>query len=182
LPASAIGSLGGSYYSSDITDYYVTPYDLGYGKLVSFDHDFVGRDRLKDRSDGPSREKVTLIWDQNDLARAIGSSLRSEGTPTKSIELPKARYATHQYDMVASENELVGFSSDCGYIANERHFVSLAVVNKEFATPGTRVSVVWGEKPISAKPTVEPHEQTEIGATVALAPLPSFARTNYRTG
>ena len=182
LPASAIGSLGGSYFSDDITDYYVTPYDLGYGKVVSFDHDFVGRDSLMELSNMPSREKVTLVWDQKDIVRAIGSSLRYDGTPTKSIELPKARYATHQYDMVTIGSDLVGFSSDCGYAANERCFISLATVDTKFAEPGTRVTVVWGEKPNSTKPKVEPHGQTEITATVAPAPLSSFARTNYRSG
>ena len=39
----AMASLGGSFYSDDIRDYYLTPYDLGYGPFVKFDHDFVGR-------------------------------------------------------------------------------------------------------------------------------------------
>ena len=39
-----ISPLGGSFFSSDIRDYYFTPYDLGYGRIVRFDHDFVGRD------------------------------------------------------------------------------------------------------------------------------------------
>ena len=47
LPADwyeGTGSLGGSYYSDDISDYYTTPYDLGYGGFVRFDHDFIGRE------------------------------------------------------------------------------------------------------------------------------------------
>jgi vanillate/3-O-methylgallate O-demethylase len=39
LDAGALGSLGGSMDSGDITDYYVTPYDIGYGRTVKFDHD-----------------------------------------------------------------------------------------------------------------------------------------------
>lgn len=181
LPVSAIGSLGGSYYSRDITDYYVTPYDLGYGKLVGFNHEFLGRDALQELSTQPSREKVSLVWNETDVERAIGSSL-SAGTPrTKYMELPKARYATHQYDMVLVDDELVGFSSDCGYIENERCFVSLATVDGHVAQAGTEVVVVWGEEPNSLKPGVEPHRQIEIRATVAPAPLTSFARTTYRS-
>ena len=181
LPVTAIGSLGGSFYSRDITDYYVTPYDLGYGKVVAFDHDFFGRDALAAHAERPSREKVTLLWDEDDLQAAIGASLRAEGVPTKYLEMPKARYATHQYDTVLSAGDPVGFSSDCGYIANERRFVSLATLDAEFAEPGTEVTVVWGEEPVSSKPAVEPHRQTEITATVAPAPLPLFARTTYRS-
>ena len=181
LPASAIGSLGGSFLSSKISDYYVSPYDLGYGRVVAFDHDFYGRDALVARSTGPSRQKVTLVWDETDVQRAIGASLRAEGAPAKFLELPKARYATHQYDTVLVGDEPVGISSDCGYIANERSFVSLAIVDVDRATPGTEVVVVWGEDPNSAKPGVEPHAQVEIRATVAPAPLPTFARTSYRS-
>ncbi|MFP5343395.1 MAG: hypothetical protein ACLGIJ_10810 [Candidatus Limnocylindria bacterium] len=181
LPASAAGSLGGSFLSPDIRDYYVSPYDLGYARVIAFDHDFHGRDALLARSTGPRREKVTLIWDAGDVQRTVGASLRAEGTPAKSIELPKARYATHQYDQVRVGGDLVGISSDCGYIANERCFVSLAIIDGERATPGTEVVIVWGEEPNSAKPGVEPHGQVEIRATVAPAPLPTFARTTYRS-
>lgn len=182
LPASAAGSLGGSFLSTDIRDYYVSPYDLGYGRVVAFDHDFYGRDGLAARAAGPSRRKVTLIWDETDVARAIGASLRAEGPPAKYIELPKARYATHQYDRIMVGDDLVGISSDCGYIANERCFVSLALIDARWAEPGREVVVVWGEDPNSAKPGVEPHGQVEIRARVAPAPLPTFARTTYRAG
>jgi len=37
----AMASLGGSFVSGNIEDYYLTPYDLGYGAFVKFDHDFV---------------------------------------------------------------------------------------------------------------------------------------------
>ncbi len=129
LPASAAGSIGGSFAAADIRDYYVSPYDLGYGRVVAFDHDFYGRDGLAARSTGPSRQKVTLIWDETDVQRAIGASLRAEGPPAKYLELPKARYATHQYDRILVGDDLVGISSDCGYIANERCFVSLALID-----------------------------------------------------
>ena len=181
LPASAVGSLGGSFASSHIRDYYVSPYDLGYGRLIAFDHDFYGRDALEARSSDTSRVKVTLVWDEADLQRAIGASLRAEGTPAKYLEMPKARYATHQYDTVLVDDEMVGVSSDCGYIANERSFVSLALIDARWAEPGTDVRIVWGEEPNSAKPGVEPHGQIQIGATVAPAPLPTFARTMYRS-
>jgi syringate O-demethylase len=43
----AMASLGGSFYSGDITDYYLTPYDLGYGPFVKFDHDLLGGRRWR---------------------------------------------------------------------------------------------------------------------------------------
>ena len=60
LPAESYegtGSLGGSYYSDDISDYYLTPWDLGYGPHVKFDHDFIGREALEKRAAAPHRKK-----------------------------------------------------------------------------------------------------------------------------
>src|SRR5258708_38598536 len=64
-----MASLGGSFYSKDITDYYLTPYDLGYGPFVKFDHDFVGRAALEQMAANPRRKKVTLVWNGGGTAR-----------------------------------------------------------------------------------------------------------------
>jgi glycine cleavage system aminomethyltransferase T len=95
--------------------------------------------------------------------------------------MPKARYATHHEDKVLVDGRQVGISLDCGYLANERVMVSLATLENEYAEPGTEVTVVWGEQPVSAKPAVEEHEQVEIRATVAPVPFVDFARENYRS-
>ena len=82
LPADGYegtGSLGGSYYADDISDYYATPHDLGYWPFVKFDHDFVGRDALKAMADEPERKKVTLAWSGADVASAMGSRCSRRG-------------------------------------------------------------------------------------------------------
>ena len=43
----ASASLAGSFVADSIDDYYLTPWDLGYGHLVKFDHDFIGARRWK---------------------------------------------------------------------------------------------------------------------------------------
>jgi len=180
-PADRIGSLAGSLYSPDITDYYVTPYDLGYGRIVSFDHDYVGREALEEIGRSPRRTKVTLVWNEEDVLRAIGSQF-GPGLPAKYIELPKARYGRFQVDKVLRDGDWVGISMDCGYIYNEKAMISLAAVDVAVSEPGTEVVVLWGEQPNSAKPQVEPHQQMEIRATVAPAPYVQFARERYRVG
>jgi vanillate/3-O-methylgallate O-demethylase len=180
LKTPAMGSVGGSMDSENIEDYYVTPYDIGYGSLVKFDHDFVGRAALEKIAQNPPRTKVTLVWNEEDVARAIGSLYQRDELPAKFIEFPKARYALHQSDKVLVDGELVGISMDVGYIANERAMVSLATVDLAHSEPGTQVTVVWGESPNTAKPGVEAHRQTEIRAIVAPAPFVQFARETYR--
>jgi vanillate/3-O-methylgallate O-demethylase len=179
LPAAGSGSLGGSFDAESIEDYYLTPYDIGYGKTVAFDHEFVGRAALEAIVEKQTRTKVTLVWNAHDVATAIGSLLL-EGTPAKYIELPKARYSLYQMDQVKYRGEPIGISLDCGYIANEQAFVSLATISTEHSEPGTEVTVIWGEKPYSTKPQVEPHKQVEIRATVAPAPFVQAVRDNYR--
>jgi glycine cleavage system aminomethyltransferase T len=165
--------------SADISDWCLTPYEVGYGKTVRFDHEFIGREALERMSQVPSRTKVTLVWNADDVTAAIGS-LYAPGPGAKYIELPKARYATHHEDKVLVDGRPVGLSLDCGYLANERVMVSLAVVDPELAAPGTAVTVLWGEQPVSAKPAVEEHRQVEIRATVAPVPFVDFAREKYR--
>jgi vanillate/3-O-methylgallate O-demethylase len=183
LPVGKVGSIGGSMDSDDIGDYYLTPYEIGYGKTVRFDHDFIGREALEKMAESlakaPSRTKVTLVWNADDVTAAIGSLYRP-GPGAKFIEMPKARYATHHEDKVLKDGRPAGISLDCGYLANERVMVSLAVLDAEHAEPGTEVTVVWGEDPVSAKPAVEEHRQVEIRATVAPVPFVDFARENYR--
>jgi vanillate/3-O-methylgallate O-demethylase len=174
-----LGSLGGSLLFEDIEDYYVTPFDLGYGSHVAFDHDFVGRAALEAMAKDPPRTKVTLLWDREDVARTIGTQF-GPGPVAKSINLPKARYALYQMDEVRHGGRRVGVSMDCGLIANEQAMVSLATIDVAQSAPGTEVTVLWGESPNSAKPQVEPHVQVEIRATVAPAPIAAFARGAYR--
>ena len=176
----ATASLGGSLYSDDIADYYLTPYDLGYGPFVKFDHDFVGRQPLEKMADNQRRKKVTLVWNREDLKRASGS-LFEAGDIAKYIDLPLANYSTLPFDKVLKDGKTVGVSTYTGYTYNERVMLSLAVVDNRQSEVGTEVTIVWGEEGRgSSKPTVERHVQAEIRATVASVPYAEVARVAYR--
>jgi vanillate/3-O-methylgallate O-demethylase len=184
LPANgyeATGSLGGSFYSDDISDYYLTPHDLGYWPFVKFDHDFVGRDALEKMVDNPERKKVTLAWNGDDVASAMGTLLK-KGDAAKYIDLPLSNYSTWPYDKLLVEGEMVGVSTFSGYSYNERSMLSLAIVDADVAL-GNEVTLVWGEEGGgSAKPVVERHVQTEIRAIVSPCPYSEVARTSYAEG
>ena len=163
---------GGSFRSQDIEDYYVTPWDLGLGHLVKFDHDFVGREALEARAErGGHRKKVTLVWDQADIRR-IFASLLEPGIPFKYMEMPKSSYGFQHHDEVRnSAGKLVGLSIFIGYTVNEAKFLSVAIVNEDHAEPGSEVFVTWGEPDGgSRKPQVEKHLQTTVKAIVAPTP------------
>jgi glycine cleavage system aminomethyltransferase T len=176
----AIASLGGSYVSPDIADYYLTPYDLGYGPFVKFDHDFIGRAALETMAVNPPRKKVTLVWNGEDVKRAVGTMF-AQGDPAKYIDFPLANYATLPYDQVLKDGRPAGISTYTGYSFNERTMLSLGVVACEYSEPGTPVEIVWGEPGRgTSKPTVERHSQTRIRATVQAVPYGEVARLAYR--
>ncbi len=185
LPADGYegsASLGGSFYDQNIEAYYFTPWDLGYGDFVKFDHDFIGREALVEMAKAPPRTKVTLELDNADVLRAIGSQLE-HGDRAKFIEFPSAVYAMHPYDAVLSGDETVGISTWIGYSSNERRMLTLAVLDNEYASPGTEVTLLWGEPDGgTAKSNVERHAQMEIRATVAPVPYTRVARESYRRG
>ena len=183
LPATsfeAIASLGGSFSSSNIEDYYLTPWDLGYGPVVKFDHDFIGREALEKIAQAPRRKKVTLALNSDDVLRCIGTNFQ-QGSRTKYFEFPSAVYATLPYDKVMKDGKVIGLSTWVGYSSNEGTMLTLAILDTEHAEPGTQVTFVWGEEDGgSKKPTVERHVQAEIRATVHPVPYADPARQSYR--
>jgi syringate O-demethylase len=185
LPAAgyeASASLGGSFASDDIEDYYFTPWDLGYGGYVRFDHDFVGRDALERIADDDHRVKVTLALDDDDVTRTIGTMFQRTDR-AKFVDWPSAVYCMHPFDAVTVDDELVGVSTWIGYSANEGKMLTLAVLDAEHAEPGTEVTFVWGEEGGgSAKPTVEPHVQVELRAIVSPVPYVEAVRRDYAPG
>jgi vanillate/3-O-methylgallate O-demethylase len=173
----ANAQLGGSFYSSSIEDYYNTPWELGYGHILKFDHDFIGREALESMSDGPHRRKVTLVWNDEDVLRLYASQFGA-GPRYKSVEFPTSYYGWPQCDEVRDlDGSLVGLAAHSGYSGNEGVALSLGVVDEGHAEPGTELVLVWGEPGGgSRKPHVEKHEQAEVRVTVAPAPIAAAAR------
>ncbi|BDZ46222.1 hypothetical protein [Naasia aerilata] len=171
--------MAGSLYSTDVHDFYMTPFDIGLGRSVKFDHDFHGREALEKIAENQKRRKVTLIWNADDVAAVVRSQVEP-GIPAKFLDFPKARYGFYQMDEVRSGDKLVGISTDAGYVSYDQLYMSLATLDLELED-GAEVEVVWGEDPISQKPQVDAaHRQVRIRATVAPAPFHDFARTVYR--
>ncbi len=182
LPAQGYegtGSLGGSYYSDDISDYYLTPHELGYGGFVKFDHDFTGREALE-QMDEP-RARRSRSPGTATTSRARWGRCSSPKERAKYIDLPLSNYSTWPNDKIVKDDEIVGVSTFSGYSSNESSMLSLAIVDVEHSEPGTEVTLVWGEEDGgSAKPVVERHVQTEIRATVSPVPYAEVVRTSYR--
>jgi vanillate/3-O-methylgallate O-demethylase len=185
LPAGGYegtGSIGGSFVSPRIEDYYLTPYDLGYGPFVRFDHEFFGRTALERCAAGPHRKKVTFEWHGDDLAKIYGSLFTRGVDPYKFFDLAIANYASSSYDRVVRGGQTVGLSMFTGYSHNERAGLSLGVVDPSVQI-GEELLLVWGEEHGGThKSTVERHRQLEVRVRVCPAPYARDAREHYASG
>src|SRR5690606_11479309 len=112
------GSLGGSFVSNNIEDYYLSPHEIGYGLFVKFDHDFIGREALEKMDPAKQRKKVTFAWNEEDVARVLGSLQKPVGENFKYIEMPLLNYASSMYDRIEMGGKTVGFSMFGGFSAN----------------------------------------------------------------
>lgn len=170
--------LGGSFRSPNIEDYYVTPWDMGYDRLVKFDHDFIGRAALEAMVDGPRRTAVSLVWHHDDL-REIFDSMYAPGLSAKHIAYPSASYAFQQNDEVCTaDGRRVGVAAFSGYTINEKEMVSLALIDRAHAAVGTELVLTWGEPDGgSRKPQVERHRQVKVRVTVAPRPYAKAVQT-----
>jgi len=174
----AAGSIGGSFVSKEISDYYVNPFELGYGFYIGWKKEnFIGKDALLKLKDAPNRQKVTFEWNREDVLKVIASGLE-QGTPFKWIDFPQPNYASSSADMVMQGDKMVGMSMFNGYSYNERCFLSLGVVAAD-VNIGDVLTLKWGEPEPTGKTSTEPHQQTEIRVRVSATPYAKDARENY---
>jgi vanillate/3-O-methylgallate O-demethylase len=185
LPAAGYegtGSIGGSFVSDKIEDYYMTPYELGYGGFVKFDHDFAGREALEKMAKGPHRKKVTFEWNGEDVAKTYTSMFVPGGENYKFFDVPIANYASSSYDKVTMGGKTVGLSMFGGYSFNERSALSLGVVDPNINI-GDVLTLVWGEEGGGTKKTtVERHKQLDVRVKVSPVPYARTVREGYHEG
>lgn len=155
----------GSFFSPDIEDYYCSPWELGYGRSIHLDHDFIGRDALVASEDSAPRTKVTLEFDPDDVRAHVGEGYVHNQNRNR-VETP--------------DGDLVGTTYQDASMDRFGTVLSLALVEKAHAEPGTRVAVAWGVHP---GPGTDPGAHADfprVRATVAPAPYSQVARTLYR--
>jgi len=185
LPANGYegtGSIAGSFISDKIEDYYTTPYELGYGPFIKFDHDFIGREALEKIKDQPHRKKVTFAWHGDDAAKVYGSLFYPGQPHYKFLDIPIANYGSSSFDKVSKGGKGVGYAMFSGYSYNERTVLALGIVDPE-VNIGDELQLTWGEENGgTAKPTVERHQQIDVRVRVSPVPYSSVARETYAEG
>lgn len=175
LPAKSFegnASIGGSLVVNDVSEVFVEPYELSYGKMVNFDHDFVGRDALMARKTN-ARTKVTLELNSDDVFRVMKDSITKKRPRTKFISLPIAHYATFQCDSIMLNGNRIGQSHMACFSTNAGAMLTTALVENDVAEIGREVILLWGDG-YSHSSAAEGHEMAEIRAKIM--PVPYFEK------
>lgn len=174
------GAIGGSFVSDNIEDYYVNPFELGYGFYIGWKKDnFIGKDALTAMKGSPSnRKKVTFEWNAEDVVKVIASAFKPGEDHYKWIDFPQPNYASSSADMVMHGDKMVGMSMFNGYSYNERCMLSLGVVDQSVEV-GDILTMKWGEPEKTGKTSTESHKQAEIRVRVSQTPYAAEVRDSY---
>ena len=159
---------------------YRTPFDLGWGGMIKFDHDFPGRAALEKLSKNPPRKMVTLEWNTEDIVDIYRSQFEP-GEPFAPMDEPDdftyfGNFAYHA-DKVLKDGRAVGISTGRMNDHYYRKMISLCSINIEFSEIGTDVVVLWGEpgtrqKEIRAKVARYPYIDIERNEKVDVNKIP----------
>jgi vanillate/3-O-methylgallate O-demethylase len=144
MPGFAITfNIAGSFEGNKINDWYRSPVELGWGKNVKFDHDFIGRKALEAEVAKPKRLMRTLIWNADDVAD-VYASLYRKGQPYEFMEMPRDQRGFMYADKVVKNGKVIGVATSRGYSYYFRQMLSLSTIDVEHSDLGTEVTIVWG--------------------------------------
>lgn len=135
--------------------YHITPYDAGWGSLVNFDHEFIGKEALLKIKQECRTKVVTLIWDPDDCAQVYASQFRGmDVEPADVIDRPRdttdGRRKEQFPGMITVANKIYAGDKMIGFASNRtndyyhRAIIAVAFIDEDYAGIGTEVKVLWG--------------------------------------
>ncbi|GAA4024770.1 aminomethyl transferase family protein [Streptomyces plumbiresistens] len=180
LPPSQIeGPLPGSADPKDLTARLRTPFEVNWGWMAKFDHDFIGREALEAEAANPRRKTVVLRWNKEDVLDVFASQFEP-GEEYKHFEFPTTPQAPAggHADLVTKDGKQVGVSSVAVYSYYYREMISHSTVDVDLAEIGTEVVVQWGDhggriKPIRATVERFPYLELPSNKDFDLSSIPS---------
>jgi vanillate/3-O-methylgallate O-demethylase len=148
-PAYRVGTtvISGSVDPADLRARFRTPHEVGWGRSVQFDHEFMGREALEAEHADPKRTIVTLEWNAEDMLD-VYASLFQPGEIYKLLEFPTSpnvRGIVGHADHVTKDGKQVGIASGIAYSYYFRKLLSHCTIDIDQATIGNEVIVHWGE-------------------------------------
>lgn len=141
--------------ADDPESYYINPYVAGWGKLVNFDHDFVGKEALLNIRATNHTKVVTLIWDPDDCAQVYASQFKGPDVePADVIDRPRDTTDGRRIEnytgflvvanRVYSGDKYIGFTSNRTNDYYNHRIASIGFIDSDYAEIGTELRILWG--------------------------------------
>lgn len=137
--------------ANDINHYYHDPYEFGWGKMIKFDHEFVGKEALEKIAAEDKRRMVSLEWNAEDIADVFASQFRDEEpykfieTPTDMNFWPDFGFNFFHDKVINEKGETIGISFGRQNSAYFHRMISICCLDTAYTEIGTDVTVVWGD-------------------------------------
>ena len=139
--------------AQNLDERFVTPYDVGWGFLIKYNHDFPGRAALEAVKDNPPRTLATLEWNAEDVGKVF-AAMFDGGEKVDDIsaqcDMPVGansffgRTVYHADNVSTPAGEKVGITAGRINSYNYHRMISLAFVKPEYAAEGTELVITWG--------------------------------------
>ena len=176
----AVGSIGGSFVSDNIEDYYVNPFELGYGFYIGWKKNFIGKDALTKLKDSKkNRKKVTHRVEPRRPAQGRRVLVRGR----HAVQVDRLPAAELRVDERGHADERRARWSACRCSTATRS-TSAACCRSRSSNDdvqiGDQLTLIWGEPQTTGKTSTEPHKQAEIRVLVAPTPYAREARETLR--
>jgi glycine cleavage system aminomethyltransferase T len=170
---------------------FVTPFQVGWGKMVDFGHDFIGKDALLREAEADRWATVTLVWNEDDIADIVASKFRGQDVePYDPIDdRPYDIYFNlggqigfgYHADWVLADGKQIGTSTGRINSVYYRRMISIGFIDKQHSTEGTELTVLWGrpgtpQKEVRAVVGRYPYFDLENNRAVDVASIPRLAR------
>lgn len=138
-------------YTTNVADTYRNPFEVGWGKMVNFNHDFKGKQALEKIRDSKHDVLVTLYWNKDDVVDVMRSQIEDE-EPYMSIEYP-VNY--DDFGLMADQIPVMRVETPDGkpvgasmwriYSEYYKTHISEGIIDPDYAAEGTELVVVYGQ-------------------------------------
>jgi glycine cleavage system aminomethyltransferase T len=129
---------------------YRSPIELGWEKMINFNHDFVGKAALKREIEGHHNTMVHLIWDTDDVMKVIHTAFE-KGNSCDTMDMAEDFDYVHasggfRMDEVYDGGKMIGVASGRMLSSKNREMLSLCTIDQDYAVEGKIVEVLWGNR------------------------------------
>jgi glycine cleavage system aminomethyltransferase T len=129
---------------------YRSPIEVGWEKMINFNHDFVGKAALKAELEGHHNTMAHLVWDPDDVLKVIRTAFEKGNSCDTMDMVEDFDYVrggrSIRMDEVYDGGKMIGVASGRMLSSRTREMISLCTIDQDYAVEGEIVEVLWGNR------------------------------------